>query len=94
MLQAIDSGFRQLADALLGASHLLLRHPLRGDPELAAFLVTAALCHGAVTRTSELNDVIRTDLWCEHSADRRKELRVKVLLDCCLLQKRVHARKW
>jgi len=62
MLQAIDSRFRQLADALLGASHLLLRHPLRGDPEPAAFAVLATLCHGAAARPSDLASSVRLDL--------------------------------
>jgi DNA-binding MarR family transcriptional regulator len=62
MLQANDSDFRQLADALLGASHLLLRQPLRGDPEPAAFLVLGTLCHGAASRPSELASAVRLDL--------------------------------
>jgi DNA-binding MarR family transcriptional regulator len=62
MLQANDNDFQQLADALLGASHLLLRHPLRGDPEPAAFAVLATLCHGAASRPSELASAVRLDL--------------------------------
>jgi DNA-binding MarR family transcriptional regulator len=59
VLQAIDSNFQQLADALLAASHFLLRHPLRGDPEPAAFAVLAALCHGAASRPSDLASAVR-----------------------------------
>src|SRR5262249_47866200 len=62
MLQANDPHFQQLADALLGASHLLLRHPLRGDPEPAAFAVLATLCHGAAARPSDLAACVRLDL--------------------------------
>ena len=62
MIQANDSDFQQLANALLGASHLLLRHPLRGDPEPAAFAVLATLCHGAASRPSELASAVRLDL--------------------------------
>jgi DNA-binding MarR family transcriptional regulator len=62
MLQATDSDFRQLANALLGASHLLLRHPLHGDPEPAAFAVLATLCRGAASRPSELAAAVRLDL--------------------------------
>jgi DNA-binding MarR family transcriptional regulator len=62
MVQPTDSNFQQLADALLGASHLLLRHPLRGDPEPAALAVLAALCHGATARPSDLASCMRLDL--------------------------------
>src|SRR5690242_17229580 len=62
MLQANDSDFQQLASALLGASHLLLRHPLRGDPEPAAFAVLTTVCHGAASRPSELASAMRLDL--------------------------------
>jgi DNA-binding MarR family transcriptional regulator len=62
MIQANDSDFQQLANALLGASHLLLRHPLRGDPEPAAFAVLATLCDGAASRPSELAAAVRLDL--------------------------------
>ena len=62
MIQANDSDFQQLANALLGASHLLLRHPLHGDPEPAAFAVLATLCHGAASRPSELASAVRLDL--------------------------------
>src|SRR6516225_7087749 len=62
MLQPSDSAFLQLANALLGASHLLLRHPLHGDPEPAAFAVLATLCHGAASRPSELASAVRLDL--------------------------------
>src|SRR4051794_3083765 len=62
MLQANDGDFQQLANALLGASHLLLRHPLHGDPEPAAFAVLATLCRGAASRPSELAAAVRLDL--------------------------------
>jgi DNA-binding MarR family transcriptional regulator len=62
MIQANDSDFHQLANALLAASHLLLRHPLHGDPEPAAFAVLAMLCHGAAPRPSELASAVRLDL--------------------------------
>lgn len=62
MLQANDSSFRKLANALLGASHLLLRHPLDGDPEPAAFAVLAPLCQSAALRPSELASAVRLDL--------------------------------
>jgi DNA-binding MarR family transcriptional regulator len=62
MIQATDSDFERLASALLGASHLLLRHPLHGDPEPAAFAVLAALCRGAAARPSELAAAVRLDL--------------------------------
>jgi DNA-binding MarR family transcriptional regulator len=62
MLQPSDSAFLQLANALLGASHLLLRHPLHGDPEPAAFAVLAALCQAAASRPSELVSAVRLDL--------------------------------
>jgi len=62
MSQATDDDFRRLANALLGASHLLLRHPQRGDPEPAAFAVLATLCHGAAPRPSELASAVRLDL--------------------------------
>jgi DNA-binding MarR family transcriptional regulator len=62
MLQANDPRFQQLANTLLGASHLLLRHPLDGDPEPAAFAVLATLCHGAASRPSELASAVRLDL--------------------------------
>jgi len=62
MLQANDSDFQQIANSLLGASHLLLRHPLHGDPEPAAFGVLAALCRGAAPRPSELAPAVRLDL--------------------------------
>jgi DNA-binding MarR family transcriptional regulator len=62
MLQATDNDFQQLANALLGASHLLLRHPLQGDPEPAAFAVLATLWHGAASRPSELASAVRLDL--------------------------------
>jgi DNA-binding MarR family transcriptional regulator len=62
MLQANDSDFQQLSKALLGASHLLLRHPLQGDPEPAAFAVLATLCHGAASRPSQLASAVRLDL--------------------------------
>ena len=62
MIQATDSDFQQLANALLGASHLLLRHPLHGDAEPAAFAVLATLCHGAASRPSELASAVRLDL--------------------------------
>jgi DNA-binding MarR family transcriptional regulator len=62
MLQARDNDFQQLSNALLGASHLLLRHPLLGDPEPAAFMVLAKLCHGVASRPSELASVARLDL--------------------------------
>jgi DNA-binding MarR family transcriptional regulator len=62
MLQATDDDFRQLANVLLGASHLLLRHPLHGDPEPAAFTVLATLCHGVASRPSELASAVRLDL--------------------------------
>lgn len=62
MSQATDGDFQQLARAVLGASHLLLRHPLRGDPEPAAFAVLALLCHGAAPRPSELAPAVRLDL--------------------------------
>ena len=61
MLQANDGDFQQLANALLGASHLLLRHPLHGDPEPAAFAVLASLCHGTGARPSELASAVRLD---------------------------------
>ena len=62
MLQATDRDFQQLAKAVLGASHLLLRHPLHGDPEPAAFAVLAMLRHGAASRPSELASAVRLDL--------------------------------
>src|SRR5215472_14513163 len=62
MLHASDSDFQRLANALLGASHLLLRHPLHGDPEPAVFAVLATLCHGAASRPSELASAVRLDL--------------------------------
>jgi DNA-binding MarR family transcriptional regulator len=62
MLQATDDDFRQLADALLGASYFLLRHPLHGDPEPAAFVVLATLCQGAASLPSELAAAVRLDL--------------------------------
>jgi DNA-binding MarR family transcriptional regulator len=62
MLQANNSAFQLIANALLGASHLLLRHPLHGDPEPAAFAVLAALCRGAASRPSELVSAVRLDL--------------------------------
>jgi DNA-binding MarR family transcriptional regulator len=61
MVQATDGDFQRLADALLGATHLLLRHPLRGDPEPAAFAVLAALCHGTDARPSDLASAVRLD---------------------------------
>src|SRR5215472_18901611 len=62
MLQATDDDFQQLANALLGAAHLLLRHPLHGDPEPAAFAVLATLCRGAAARPSDLAAAVRLDL--------------------------------
>jgi DNA-binding MarR family transcriptional regulator len=62
MLQATNDDFQQLANALLEASHLLLRHPLHGDPEPAAFMVLAALCHGRAARPSDLAGAARLDL--------------------------------
>jgi DNA-binding MarR family transcriptional regulator len=62
MLQATNSDFRELSNALLAASHLLLRHPLQGDPEPAAFAVLATLCHGAASRPSDLACAVRLDL--------------------------------
>ena len=61
MLQATDDDFQLLANAVLGVSHFLLRHPLRGDPEPAAFAVLATLCHGAASRPSELASAARLD---------------------------------
>jgi DNA-binding MarR family transcriptional regulator len=61
MLQTNDGNFQQLGNALLGASHLLLRHPLHGDSEPAAFAVLATLCHGAAARLSELASAVRLD---------------------------------
>jgi DNA-binding MarR family transcriptional regulator len=62
MLQATDDEFQQIANSLVGASHLLLRHRLHGDPEPAAFAVLAALCHGTASRPSELVSAVRLDL--------------------------------
>ncbi len=62
MLQANDSDFQQLSNALFRASHLLLRHPLHGDPEPAAFIVLATLCRGVASRPSELASAVRLDL--------------------------------
>jgi len=62
MLQANDGDFQQIANTLPAASHLLLRHPLYGDPEPAAFAVLAALCRGAASRPSELVSAMRLDL--------------------------------
>ena len=62
MLQATDDDFQLLANAVLGVSHFLLRHPLHGDPEPAAFAVLATLCHGAASRPSELASAVRLDL--------------------------------
>jgi DNA-binding MarR family transcriptional regulator len=63
MSQATDGTFQQLASALLGTSHLLLRHPLRGDPEPAAFAVLARVCsHDTAARPSDLAASVRLDL--------------------------------
>src|SRR5438128_157128 len=62
MLQANNPQFQELANALLGASHLLLRHPLRGDPEPAAFAVLALVGQDPRARPSDLVGRMRLDL--------------------------------
>jgi DNA-binding MarR family transcriptional regulator len=62
MLQANKNAFQEIASAVLGTSHLLMRQPLHGDPEPAAFAVLAALCRGAASRPSELVSAVRLDL--------------------------------
>ena len=61
MLQATNDEFHELANALLGASHLLLRHRLRGDPEPAAFLVLALAGRSATVRPSDVANAARLD---------------------------------
>lgn len=62
MLQATNYQFHELASTLLGASHLLLRHPLRGDPEPAAFTVLHLVCQSAPARLSDVAAAMRLDL--------------------------------
>ena len=62
MLQATNDQFQELANALLGASHLLLRHPLRGDPEPAAFMVLSLVCQSTSARPSDVAAAMRLDL--------------------------------
>jgi DNA-binding MarR family transcriptional regulator len=61
MLQATNDEFHELANALLGASHLLLRHRLGRDPEPAAFLVLSLVGRGASLRPSDVAAAMRLD---------------------------------
>jgi DNA-binding MarR family transcriptional regulator len=58
----MNEEFDRLRNALLGASHLLLRHPLCGEPEAAALLVLSVACARASSRPSDLAAAMRLDL--------------------------------
>src|SRR5262245_15688444 len=61
MIQANNNQFHELANALLGASHLLLRSRLHGDPEPAAFAVLSLVGRSASARPSDLVAGMRLD---------------------------------
>jgi DNA-binding MarR family transcriptional regulator len=61
MIQATNEEFQELADALLSASHLLLRQRIRGDLEPAAFAVLCLVCRSAAVRPSDVAGSMRLD---------------------------------
>jgi DNA-binding MarR family transcriptional regulator len=61
MVQATNDEFQELADALLGATHLLLRQRIRGDLEPAAFAVLCLVCRSAAVRPSDVAGSMRLD---------------------------------
>src|SRR5439155_9505392 len=62
MIQPTNNQFQELASALLGASHRLLRSPLAGDLEPAAFAVLALVNRSGAARPSDLAATMRLDV--------------------------------
>jgi len=61
MVQATNDLVNELADALLGAAHLLLRHPLPGEPAPAAFALLHNLRDQGPVRPADLAANVRLD---------------------------------